>query len=433
MTRACPAPPAPRVARAAGFTMLELLIAMAIFAVLGTMVVYFMRNSLDIFYSGTRESAQLDRFDTVIPQVVEDLRAVYVGDDWRRPYRPPPDLAEELRGTPQPKPPPVAVRFRAGTIFLPGARRVAPDGSSHLEEVACPFLAFVVADAAEWSHKLKRRAGETPAEGAKPLTPAAEAPDARYLATGGLMEVVWIAVPREDQPALLDLYRGWRAPVGDPAHTLLDPRNLDTREKIAAACRVREKGLLHFGITLRRVFARTWDPGATLGDGSETLPYVGPAWDSTRAFNLTKEDPNWRPPLTVGPDSLVDPSDDIFPAFVRLEVVLARRGRFSDARGDLAVLEPVSESDLKLRVTDTDLLLGTGLGARRHLKVGTEWMEYDTAGVDPLTGAVSVRRGVRGTRAQVHPAGARAYVGDAARTELRLPVFRDRYASGGVR
>ena len=43
-------------------------IAMSLFVMLGGMVVVFLRQSLDIFYTGTRESAQLDRQDTVLPQ-----------------------------------------------------------------------------------------------------------------------------------------------------------------------------------------------------------------------------------------------------------------------------------------------------------------------------------------------------------------------------
>lgn len=416
-----------------GFTILELLIAMAIFSVLGTMVVYFMQNSLDIFYTGTRESAQLDRMDTVVPQVIDDLRGIYVGDDWRQPYTPSEEMLLGSNTAPPPPPPPVAVRLRAGYVFLQAPRVSGAEGGTAQPELACPFFAFVVADAAEWSHKLKRKAGETPAEGAVAMTPASESPDARYLATGGLMEVLWIAVPREDEPGILDLYRGWRAPIGDPDKTLLDPRNFNTREKIAAACRVREKGLLHFGVTWRRVFATSWDAGGALGDSSETVPYVGPAWDSTRAFNLAKEDPNWRAPLMLGPSSLPDPSDDIFPAFVRIEVALAARGKYSDTRGDVDLMVGLGESDTRLTVSDPDRLLGSDLGTTRYLKIGTEWLEYDVGGVDPITREIRVRRGVRGTKALAHRAGAKVFAGDSARTELRLPVYRDRYAVRSVR
>ena len=44
--------------RSRGFTLLEILIAMSLFVMLGSMVVVFLRQSLDIFYTGTRESAQ---------------------------------------------------------------------------------------------------------------------------------------------------------------------------------------------------------------------------------------------------------------------------------------------------------------------------------------------------------------------------------------
>jgi len=414
--------------RPRGFTILELLIAMAIFGVLGSMVVFFMQQSLDIFYSGTRESAQLDRMDTVLPQIAEDLEGIYVGDDWTPPYVPDPATMGDLGGAPPPPPPPVKVRFRAGTVWLKDATEAVEGPGGSTRELACPFIAFVVADASEWSHALKRNAGEAPARDAVPLTPTSEDPARNYRATGGLMEVVWIAVPRADAPSILDLYRGWRSPVGDPEKSLLDPKNLDSRREIEEACRVRERGLLHFGVTLRRVFATSWDPALAAGDSSETTPYVGPAWDSTRAFNLTKEDPNWRAPLFQGPQSLGDPSDDVFPAYVRLEVTLAERGRFSDRRGQLQLLSGCADQDLRLRISDADKLLETAPGRVRHLKIDTEWMRYEVDGVDTLAQEVRVTRGARGTTAAAHRDGAWIHLGAPTVREVRLPVYRDRYA-----
>ena len=83
--------------RSRGFTLLEILIAMSIFVMLGSMVVVFMRQSLDIFYTGTRESAQLDRQDSVLPQVRADLANVALPASFQAPVPPPPCHAK-MRG-----------------------------------------------------------------------------------------------------------------------------------------------------------------------------------------------------------------------------------------------------------------------------------------------------------------------------------------------
>lgn len=419
--------------RTRGFTLLEILIAMSLFVMLGGMVVVFLRQSLDIFYTGTRESAQLDRQDAILPQVRADLANLALPASFQAPAPPPPQEVLDSKGIePPPPPPPVVVRLRAGYVKL------KKTGNATFKDYPCPYIAFVVADANEGADRLRRRAGEVAAKDRKlkALTPKSAIEgdrDTRYQATGGLMEIVWIAVPTSametddpsalEWPAILTLYRGFRTPIGDPEKSLLVPESLDTPAKIKAACRPVADGLLHFGATWRRAFATNWDEELGVGLGAEA-PYVGPMWDSTRALERT-----W--PLHRGPESLADPSDDVFPPFVRLEATLSQVTQFGPGRGEFTLREGVGVDEKILKVGDTDTLMQPNLGKVRWLKVGTEWMSYELRDVNFGKGEVRVRRGQRGTKAVAHESGAWCYVGTPAELQMRLPVFRDTYVRRG--
>ena len=412
---------------AGGFTLLEILIAMSIFTVLGTMMVWFMSTSLDIFSRGMKESDLMDRADTILPRVRADLNSLIIPDNFDPPLTPP--SADALDGrTPPPPPPPVLVRLRSGFIKLQRT------GDPAFKDYPCPYFAFVVADASEWSDRLKRRAGEIPTKdaGLKPLSPetlAAGNRDSHYLPTGGLTEICWIAVPQDVMnppgkgmpryPALLSLYRGFRTPVGHPEKSLLLPENLDSPEKIKTACRLVAEGLVHFGAIWRRAFAKDWGYEEGIGLG-ETAGYVGPRWDSTRAL-----DKEWS--LFRSRTSLGDPSDDIFPAFVRLEATLAPpSSQFGHGPGEMMLTRTLSTDTTDVEISDPDVVMALNLGKERWLKIDAEWMQYDRADVDYEKRTVRVRRGMRGTTKTSHASGAWVYVGMPNDLQMRLPVFRDR-------
>lgn len=410
----------------AGFTLLEILMAMAIFTVLGTMLVWFMRTSLTIFTSGMRESDLMDRADTVLPRIRDDLRNQTVPDNFDPPAIPP--SGDALAGRdPPPAQPAEVVRLRAGFI------KMRDTGDPLFKDLTCYALALVVSDGGEWSNPLKLRAGEVPVKGAelKALTPESVTSgdrDTRYLPTGGLMEIVWIAVPQDvmdppakgvtRHPAILSLYRGFRTPIGDPEKSLLIPENLDSPAKIKKACRLVAEGLVHFGAVWRRTFATSWDLEEGIGLG-ETSPYVGPVWDSTRAL-----DKEW--PLFRGEASLSDPSDDIFPAFVRLESTLVTPSQFGHGRGELTLLGDLGTGTIEIPVNETDTLLGLDFGKDRWLKIDAEWMRYGVTDVDHIKRVVRVRRGMRGTKKTGHSSGAWIYVGQPSNLEVKMPVPRDR-------
>ncbi len=398
-----------------GFTMLELLIAMSIFTVLGTMAIYFMRNSLDIFNQGTSELAKLDRADIVLPKIVDDLAGLYIGDDWDPPTPPPEEDALLNAGMSKPPPPPPnAIRFRSGFVKL-------TDGV--FKDYPCPYFAFIQATGSEWRDASLRRSGETIDEKALDYTPTTrEKSDGstQFKPMGGLMEVCYIAIPQsESQSSLLTLYRGFRAPIGSPSGSLLDPANLDTTDKVKAACRPIARDLVHFGALWRRSFSTSWDRFQG-GTGSETDPYVGEVWDSTRGL-----DPKWQ--FFRGKDSASDNSDDIFPAFVRLEVTLQGTGLFGQGRGETRTLDVLNTEDRELRVHDVDFLIRPGPDKIRYLKIGSEWMRYHVDDVEYQAKKVRVHRAQRGTSKFLHKEGSWIYIGNPFTRDMRLPVTRDRF------
>lgn len=394
-----------------GYTLLELLLAMAIFVFLGSMIVFLMRQAMNIFTSASTGSGLIDRVETVLPEIARDLEKLALPADTRPPYQPP--ESEEMSTGPgrsdRPKPPPVRVRLRSGHVVL----RDVPEGP--LKDVPCFYAAWVVDITGSRLDPVLLSAGERAGPGLKPIDPnSPEGGD--YLPTGGRMEVCYVAIPTDPaEPSVLTLYRGWRTPVGGEK-SLLDPANLDSVAEIQAACRPVETGVLHFGITWRRVNATNWAPtSGPSATGSD--PYVGPVWDSTRAL-----DAKW--PLYRGPDGLVDPSDDIFPQWALIEMSLVRQRGTGTAAADAELAADLGQDD-------RNVLLGyagnlpTGDG-EHFLKVGSEWLAYRSSGVDLATGKVYVDRGVRGTTKAGHEAGDQVFSGLEARKIVRL-LFLDGY------
>jgi prepilin-type N-terminal cleavage/methylation domain-containing protein len=397
-----------------GFTLLELLVAMAIFSVLGAAVVYMMRQGLGIFTAGTRDQQLQDRQESVLPQVRRDFEGLYVGDD----FDPPPPVPEDVPAGYDPPPRvPVAIRLRAGPLPVVGGLE------GEMKSIPCPYFAFVVANASEWSDAVLRRAGgsadPTQARIYSPAEESAEGAGASFRPTGGLMELCYVAIPDDPTfPGLYTLYRGWRGAVGGPG-TLLEPESLNSLDAIRKACRPVQRGVIHFGATWRRVWSKDFELDVTPRPG-ETEGYVGPVWDSTRGRDKTFA-------LYKGPESVYDPSDDVFPRWVRLEITLVAPSAFGFGRGETRLVDPIGDKDLRVRLSDVNPILGAG-AEERWLKVGTEWMRTLVTRVDVDKGEVLVERGVRGTRAGPHSAGDWVYVGQAATIEIELPVWRDRFA-----
>jgi prepilin-type N-terminal cleavage/methylation domain-containing protein len=396
-----------------GFTLLELLMSLAVFTMLGTMVIFLMRQGLDVFAVGTAESSAQDRAETILPRIVHDLEGLTIPANFDPP---PPRLSEEERmmGREERPLPPVRVRLRSARFPL----KDVPDGP--LKALPALYAAWVVDVSEDRSDPWLRRAGGRTGKDLKPLTPDEVDQanvDTAFHASGGLREVCYIAVAEEPlHPALMTLYAGWRSPVGGP-DSLLEPTNLNTLDKVHAHCRPISRGILHMETRWRRVFATSWD--VTNGRVGPRDPYVGAIWDSTRA--LDKEFP-----LFVSPDSLADPSDDVFPAWVRLDLTIVPPDALGLGRGETSLSEGINTSADEISVADVAPFTGPG-PEDRWLKVDGEWMAYDVGRVRVAQRTIPVRRGQRGTVAASHEGDADVYVGLTSRRTVRL-LYRDLYA-----
>lgn len=411
--RSAPPPSAGRAG--AGFTVLELMIAMAVFTILGGTAVFMMRQAANSFSTGAREGDLLDRHDSLLPDLARDLARLAIPDAFDPPVLP---TIEPAPGAPPPPPlPPVELRLRSGAITL------RDQGAAEIKAVPCIFLSFVIHTGDEANDPRLRTAGDAPlaADTARPFVRAEvekAGPNTVFQPTGGLMEVCWIAVPRDPaNPALLTLYRGYRAPVGGTG-SLLDPASFDSLAEIDARFEERHRGVLHFGVTWRRAGLGSWEEGTDRGSGDDT-PYVGPVWDSTRALDKT-----W--PLHRRADSLGDPSDDLFPQFVRLEATLAPPALGGYRRGQTTLVEAIAPDSNRLLVENLDALLGPG-PQQRFLKIDTEWLAFDATRIDPVARALLlVERGARSSVRAMHDVGAQIWVGQPASEVVSLPVWRDR-------
>ena len=399
--------------RTRGFTMLELMMAMAIFTMLGAMVIFLMRKGLEIFAVGTAESSLQDRAETILPRLVRDLEGLALPASFDPP---PPRLTEDemLAGMEVEPLPPVDVRVRATRLQL----RDVPPGP--LKGIAAIYIAWVVDVSEDRSDPWFRRAGSRSGPDQKELEPDTLDQaniDTAFKASGGLKEVCYVAVAENPRsPAVMTVYQGWRSPVGGP-DTLLDPANLDRLEKIHKRLRPVASGVLHLEARWRRVFAKDWR--LTTGRVGEWDPYVGAIWDSTRAL-----DPHF--PLFKDPESLGDPSDDLFPAWVRLEVTLTAPSSLGLERGETTLEAGISKSDTKLLVQSALPFVGPG-PAERWLKIDGEWMRTFIERVDVTGRKVSVQRGQRSTIAAPHEEGSEIFIGLGARRVVRL-LYHDHYA-----
>lgn len=416
-----------------GFTLLELLIAMSLFAVLGLAIIGLLGRGMTLFSDGTANTRMQDRLQAILPVIRADLAAVQPAAPPEVLPPPPADDAPStiVAGEP-PKPP--DVRFRLGRIKL-----------SDLDDSwgTFPYVALVRTNARESEDPLLRAAGASPAAPGVPLRSYDPATvDAvtgsksvvSLLAPGGQLEVVWIAVPEDPDPArrspgpitvgaewsrgMLTLYRLFRAPAGGE-RSLLDPKNFDSIAKIRAAGRPMHEGVLHFGVTVRNAFARSWSDGSGTGRVEDGQAYVGTVWDSTRG--LDKDFPLFR-----GAASIADVRDDVFPAWAKLELTLGTEGEFGFGRGETFLSAGASPEDKRLTFENVQPLYDRALAGPLWLKVQGEWMTSTFDGLDAVSRQATVVRGLRGTKAVAHEALAPVFLGRTVTTEVPM-VFKDRF------
>jgi prepilin-type N-terminal cleavage/methylation domain-containing protein len=150
------------VRREAGFTILEMLVAMAMFSVLGIAIVSLLSQGLSLFSEGTADTSMQDRLSAALPPIREDLAAMKPVEPPEVPPPPPPAIVDpSAQEPPSTEPVPPAVRLRSGTIKLSD---LPAD-----KAVPLPYVAFVRSNARESEDAILRDAGTAGATSGLPL------------------------------------------------------------------------------------------------------------------------------------------------------------------------------------------------------------------------------------------------------------------------
>lgn len=340
-----------------GFTLVELLVATAVFLMLALAAFGIVATVTRVWGDMRSRSEAYRRLDLVGDAIISDLRAV-LSDNL--------GLIDEVSLT----------RFLAypdetGNHVLAftrsfglGAERseylIAPEGSQYFTYLGKP----------------------------KDLQP----PD-------GLAEVVYFV--RSET-----LYRALSAPARGSFEDLVDP----------AKAMVISPGILRLSLRFWGPDTAMWEPppSGNLKDLSVlSLPLA--VWDSTRGLG----DVFGAFPYEEGPSSLADAQDDIFPHMVEVDLVI------DGGRARTALLrEAVGSGSIMLHTSPTDGIPAPDIYP--YLYVEGEWMRYSSKEKNGFV----VERGVLGSKAASHSAGALVRWGYPAAFRVYVPAGKDAYDTG---
>lgn len=403
-----PRPPKPP----RGFTLLEILVAMSLFTVIGLGVVMLMRTGVEMFVKGTEQSQVEDRLEQSLPRLENDLRHVLVPTQVDRiPFDPKvPDPTEEPDALPPTN------RFVSGVhMFRFGER-----------DVACRYLAFVrdttgLSEIAMYADRAGTSARADSYIDGK--NDEQEFKEHRHLPTGGACEVFYIWLPDEKRMGVGAVYRAYRSPIGGEG-TLLDPKSHDAIEKVFRIVDPQPvfQEVILFDITF-------WTQWTTHWEWSEREPVVrgrptdakqakvepcGPSatWDSTRGMLPVQQFA-----LAKGAESFNFSTDDIWPHAVRIAYALAE--------SETTLVTGMGTAEGSFTVSATDFATGRGELLGQYMKIGTEWVS--------LSGRDGQRRdifhvqdrGARGTVRVAHGANEPVYYGRVFDFTIPIPAFRD--------
>lgn len=378
--------------RSAGFTLLELVVVMGLLAGFCVMLVQLLASGVRMFEEGEEGQALADRSGDAARLVREQL-ADLLGP-----------LSNEAPGVPE-------SRMLVQPVPAGWDR---PGGSQDRVQI---LRGLVRIDAEAERALVQRQLGAELGTMDRQL-----AEELSGIPQGGRARLWLLPWPAGDPDgALMQLRRGLFLP-GEPVEVgsrqiepmqVVDPSRELTAEQVEALTEPLVDGLLYVGFEMWSQNTERWG-GVDGGGGAERV------WDSARAGWLTDPDvPGEGFSLDVGPSSLADPLDDVYPRWMRVTLVVGE-GAQGAAAGILAEELPVGEA--RLRLLNPDRFPSGQAGG--FVKVGPEWMSYARLQGSHLTG---LRRGQRGTAASMHGAGTAVRVGRTIVFTVRLHHGMERF------
>jgi len=400
-----------------GFTLLEVLISMSLFTMIGFAVVLLMRTGVEMWVRGVQGSQQEDRTEMSLPRLEEDLRMTLVPDGRDRiPFDPKdPDPKKE------PDPVPPVNRFLSGYVNYKFGEK----------EIPCRYISFV-RDLTGMSEidLFALRAGKNPKAESyiDGKNDDEEFKRNDHLPTGGAAEILWIWLPDENRPGVGAVYRAYRTPIGGPG-TLLDPKNFEDLKKLdeLVGRQAVFQDVILFDVLFwtQNTTRWQWSPGdpriRNRVANKETLSAgrtdCGPSltWDSTRGILVGDDDLNFH--LHQTKTSLLFRADDIWPRMVRVEFALIE--------DDTVLTDGLGASDQDFRVESANFATGRGSMDGQLMKVGTEWIQLQGRHPYEADRFVIGTRGARGTAIVEHAAGEPVYFGRVFDMTIQIPSFRD--------
>lgn len=354
-----------------GMTLVELLVSMAVFVILGSSLVVFLRVGIDTYRVGETRRELYERAESILDQFESDLENVFA--DPSRGYQGQVDVLL------------VSNRDSAGRPVLRLVRTLGDELRNPITRTAGTFV------------------GGT--ERYDYFDDAAEMERGALMAPGGLQEVAYSLDPR---PGAAVLWRGVRSPIGGRS-TLFDDANLYRRAEDGSLSLERARplaaGVLYLGYKFWSQDTETWDEM-----DEEKGPWL--EWNSTRGPLDGIESPFgvW----SDRPGSRHEWRDDIFPQSI--EVTLALEPARVVALGRLTA--PIGPTDTTIPMSRTDLYPD---GAHPFVRIGGEWMRFGGKKDRELS---EVQRGLRGTKATEHARGETVIYGATFSRVIRIPSAR---------
>ncbi len=353
--------------REQGLTLIEILVALGIFIMLGSSLVIFLRDGIATWRIGETRREGYERADAILNPICDDLRAIFSDAD-------------------------------------PG-----PGGGLVEVLVLCdrdafqrPRLRLVRALDDETRNPVSRIAGSLTG-GLADIDYRNDAMEARLgvlRAPGGLAEVAYQLGPESGSEVL---WRGFKSPIGGDG-TLFDEINLAPDvDGAPMRCRPVADGVLHLEFNFWGGDRRRWVDGV--------LQRPVPLWDSTRGILPVLKQYGFY----SNPQSRDNHLDDIFPDTVEILLVL------KPARS-LPLGRLISDIDDVQTTIAVDTTAQYPIGTETHIRIGSEWIRVGKIAASSFE---DCQRGVRGTTASAHLRNEKVVHGTDFRRTVRVPGTRD--------
>jgi prepilin-type N-terminal cleavage/methylation domain-containing protein len=393
-----------------GFTLIELVVVMGLLTIFAAFLIQLMSTSVGLFQRGERGQDLSDRADAAARAVEQPLRDMLgpsgLDVDGKEPVTR--LLAQWVNVVP---PAPAGSAPSASITAAISVRVQALRATVRLEDrtevrLLRPALMAEAKDSAKGKtqaaieERLAELIDEAPRAGrATMLLVARPAGDAEgaFFTVRRLLQLPGerIAIDRNRDVDLLEV-----AEVGgaDLPWGVID----QMAEPIA-------DDVIHLEFAFWSQLTRGWDQ--RIGDGGPEF-----VWDSARAGTFPESnDPRAMFGLDVGPQSLTDLADDVFPRWVKITVVVA-----SPVGSEAILHSELRAADKSALVIDEALLPDPK--DVPWLKVGREWVRVGALDGRELRGLL---RGQRGTKPIDHPAGTSVRAGRSVELFVRVPHGKD--------